>query len=135
MIKNIERPISGHIAYSIVEHRGKFFEISTINLPLREMESYMTQWRDDWWQPPYPNETMVWECKESGERFGKILHCQGYRKPSSAIRKHHQLCHQIELKGALALNGREHQTVSRDKDRTPIGLVKDIGRRLRGLAR
>jgi len=90
----------------------------------------MAQWRDDWWQPPYPNETMVWECKEDGERFGGILHCQGYRKAESAKEAHRRLCRKIEAKGAPALNGREHQTPSRDKDRTPIGLLKDMDRRL-----
>ena len=124
MIKDFTLPVLGHEAYSIVEHEGRFFEVSTINLPLTRLENYMARWRDDWWQPPYPYETMVWECREDGQRFGDILHCQGYRKSGSATGRHRKLCRKIESKGALALNGRELQTASRDRDRVPIGLMK-----------
>ena len=133
MIKNTKRDMLGHLAYSIVGKDDEWFEVSTINLPARRIESPMTRWRDDWWLPPFPNETMVWRCKESGEREGDILHCQGHRKAESAIKRHQFLCERIEKIGRRALNGRMFQTTKLNEDRRPKGLIKDIANRTKGL--
>jgi len=132
MIKQLERPIRGHLACSIVKSNDRYFFISTVNLPARRLVSVATERRDAWWTPPYPNETMVWECDKQGEKFGNILHCQGYRKPESAIRTHHKLCSKLEANGSVVLNGREHQTRKLD-DGIPRGLVRELQQKTKGL--
>lgn len=133
MIREIDRDeVGGNLGCSVVGYNSSFFFVSTVNLAIRRMFDVMVEWRDDWWTPPYSMETMVWQCEADGERLGKSLHCQGYRKSKSAVGSHKRLCKQIELKGIDALNGRQFQ-IKRLEGGVPRGLIQTIARRTRGL--
>ncbi|KKL21422.1 hypothetical protein LCGC14_2445570, partial [marine sediment metagenome] len=100
----------GIIKQDVIKHNGDYYFVSTVNLPMRSLLSVMAEWRNDWWPPPYPNETMVWASNSGGGKSGDILHCQGYRKVESAGKEHRKLCRRIAKKGGKALNNREYQT-------------------------
>lgn len=128
MIENITRSILGHIECSYVEYNKKWFLVSTVNLTLRRIENVMAEWRDDWWEPPYPMETMVWGCDENKQKTGRPIHCHGCKTERTAKKKHEILCRKIEKSGDNALNHREMQTKKESVD-NPTGLMKTLNRK------
>ena len=121
------------LGFDIVEYQEQYYFVSTVNLPLRRLESVLTGWRDDWWLPPYPNETMVWLSDKDGNRLGTPIHCQGYRLSESAKRNHIKLCNRIKRIGRDALNGRAYQT-TKSCDGEPRGLIASLEKRIKGIA-
>ena len=91
MIENKGSRGFGDIALSIVNYGDKKYFISTVNLPAQRLINLLAEWRDDWWEPPFPNETMIWEYKNE-RRIGEILHCAGYETKEIALKEHNKLC-------------------------------------------
>jgi len=119
----------GVIRHSLVQFGEKYYHVSTVNLGTRGMLNPMAEWRNDWWPPKYPNETMVFLANEEGKHTSGPIHCQGHRKREPAKKAHIKLAEKLAKEGPKVLNGRQMQTSKEVSE--PKGLINKIKRDVR----